>query len=543
MKRKILLFALMVVAISCIFVLSASAVEHNGLYYSLNDSDKTAALTNENVKCTIENLVIPETITIGEGENAITYTVTTINNEAFSGNTPHSTKWAGNLNIKTVVIPKTVTSIGSHAFRNCKNIQSVVCKASNASFSDAEFFGCASLESMDLSGMENLTKIGQYFCGGQKSGEFCTKLSTIKLPSTVTSIGDNSFPQTAITSLDFLPDGLISIGGYAFNSCKGLTSVELPSSLKTVGGFAFQSCTNITSMKLSNCLESIGRNCFQSTGFEYLVIPATLTSIGQDCFNSAKLKTLVFASTNDLSGFNASAFSSAKLSFVYYAGTNVADFAARFGATKGWSSNNYIAYSDYSSSSPTSNVIVYGTTNCDECSDILGASSLYVTDLVSKMEEKSVCSCGAETVGETYEAPIKYLGYSKKSDGSGSICIGYLVNEESLALYEQKTGKSYTYGVVAYVPSKSDDLNALKPVKDDLTLSDPDYTIFADVSEFDSFEFVLRGFNDDTAKALELVMCAYVSDGSTVNYLGINQETNTASQTEFATLVSFNKFA
>lgn len=539
MKRKLLLLAAMLAVVACVFVLSVSAVEHNGLYYSLNDSNMTATLTDENVKCAIENLVIPETITIGEGENAKTYTVTTINQNAFSGSNP---KWAGNKTIKSVVIPSTITSFGTHAFRNCSSIQTVVCNASNTEFVDAEFLGCVSLVSIDLSGMANLKTIGQYFCGGQNASEYCAKLTTVKLPDTVTSIGGNAFTHTAVTSLDFLPDGVTSIGGYAFNACNGLTSVELPSSLTSLGGFAFQSCTNITSMKLSSCITSIGRNCFQSTSFEYLLIPASLTSIGQDCFNSAKLKTLVFASTNDLSGFNASAFSSARLSVVFYAGTNVADFAARFGATKNWSADNRIPYSQYDSTATYTKTIIYGTNNCDICSDILGDAQLVATDLVSVIEKKSVCSCGAETVDETFDAPIVYLGYSKKEGNSGSICIGYLVNNESLEMYEKIKGKDVSYGVVAYIPAESEDITTLKPVLDDGTLADPNYTISTEVTAYSSFEFLMRGFGSDEANAIALVMCAYAKIGDKVYYLGINQDTNKVSQTEYATLVTYNKF-
>ena len=151
-------------------------------------------------------------------------------------------------------------------------------------------------------------------------------------------------------------------------------------------------------------------------------------------------------------------------------------------------------------------------------------------------------ACGAKTSEKLFDAPIVYLGFSKRIGGSGQICIGYQINEEAFAEYEKLTKKTITYGFVAYVPNANEAKDTLEPINSDLTLKNPDRTIFATVMGYHSFEFVIRGFDSAETKDIELIMCAYVSDGSEVSYLGINQETNTVSQTEYATLVTFNGF-
>ena len=136
MKKKLLLAISFIAVLVCIFTVSALAVEIDGIYYTLNDNNATATVNNENAtKCTLENVVIPETVTYKDKE----YTVTTIDHHAFSGT---QGGWGKNQTIKTLYIPKTVSSIGNHFLRQCASIESVTIKAKNENgieLGDAEF--------------------------------------------------------------------------------------------------------------------------------------------------------------------------------------------------------------------------------------------------------------------------------------------------------------------------------------------------------------------------------------------------------------------
>ena len=65
-----------------------------------------------------------------------------------------------------------------------------------------------------------------------------SRLTSVELPSSLTSIERGVFDSTGLTSLT-LPGGLTNIGGGAFSGCIGLTSVELPRSLTSIGNYAF----------------------------------------------------------------------------------------------------------------------------------------------------------------------------------------------------------------------------------------------------------------------------------------------------------------
>ena len=99
-------------------------------------------------------------------------------------------------------------------------------------------------------------KIGAY------AFSYCRVLTSLTLPSNLTSIDHNAFDGcTGLTSLN-LPDGITSIGSRAFSGCSGLTSLNLPSSLTTIGESAFNGCTGLTSLNLPSSITSIGRDAF-----------------------------------------------------------------------------------------------------------------------------------------------------------------------------------------------------------------------------------------------------------------------------------------
>ena len=72
--------------------------------------------------------------------------------------------------------------------------------------------------------------------------------SSVKIPSFVTSIGENAFWRcSSLTSVN-IPSSVTSIGKQAFARCKNLRSVNIPSSVKSIGGRAFAGCSSLTSV-------------------------------------------------------------------------------------------------------------------------------------------------------------------------------------------------------------------------------------------------------------------------------------------------------
>ena len=122
-------------------------------------------------------------------------------------------------------------------------------------------------------------------CIGENAFVFCSGLTSITLPSGVTSIGGAAFMDcSGLTSLT-IPSGVTSIGGLAFRGCSGLTNLTLPSGVTSIGGAAFEDCRGLTSLTIPPGVTEIGASTFRHcSGLTSLSLPSSLTSIGESAF-------------------------------------------------------------------------------------------------------------------------------------------------------------------------------------------------------------------------------------------------------------------
>jgi hypothetical protein len=77
----------------------------------------------------------------------------------------------------------------------------------------------------------------------------------------VVAIGVSAFGRTKLTSIT-LPNSITSIGSYAFRECFKLTSITLPNSVTTIGDWAFARCHSLTSISVPDGC-SIGEGAFE----------------------------------------------------------------------------------------------------------------------------------------------------------------------------------------------------------------------------------------------------------------------------------------
>lgn len=226
-------------------------------------------------------------------------------------------------NLKEVVLPSTITKIGSDAFESCSNLMLVTIPESVTNIGDNAFDFCEVLSNVVLP--DALEIIGRYAFGncdslktivipnnvteiGDRAFQSCHSLSSVTLPDGLKSIKERTFHQCyaleaitlpanletieadAFSSCDSLktiiiPDKITSIERYTFYGCKSLSSVTLPSGLKSINEWAFQGCSVLESIVLPNSLESLGNGAFAGCSkLSSIVIPEGVKDISNYCF-------------------------------------------------------------------------------------------------------------------------------------------------------------------------------------------------------------------------------------------------------------------
>ena len=167
-----------------------------------------------------------------------------------------------------------------------------------------------------------------------------TQDGVIDIPDTVTSsgqsykvtaIGEYAFnPSLTITKVSsvFIPATVTSIGGFAFRCCKFLATVTFAegSQLKSIGALAFsgtdQAHPIFKEIQIPDSVETIGTNAFQNCqDLESITLPASLKTIESsafsDCRNLSKIKLPTSLTTIEIFVFD----SCSSLETVFYAGS------------------------------------------------------------------------------------------------------------------------------------------------------------------------------------------------------------------------------
>lgn len=237
-KIKQLMTALM---LAFAFVALAATVTIDDIRYIVN-TDGTASVTGASNYLT--DIVIPDSVSY----NGSSYKVTAIGSYAFQNAS----------SLKSIVIPKSVSSIDFMAFSNCSSLQEIEISDSVESVDSWAFEKCTSLKKVTLG--RNLTSLG-YTVFNQ-----CPNISTVVYNPVMCSISRGTHGETLFGGAKnienfIIGEGVVYIPTNLFNGNEKVDSIHLPSSVATLGKSCFANFKNLKSINLENVLY-IDQNAF-----------------------------------------------------------------------------------------------------------------------------------------------------------------------------------------------------------------------------------------------------------------------------------------
>ena len=121
-------------------------------------------------------------------------------------------------------------------------------------------------------------------------------LTTVLLPDTLQSIGDEAFYYCSSLTSITIPEGVTSIGSSAFSGCSSLTFITIPESITSIGSSAFDDCSSLEIVDFgeNSQLTSIGNSAFRGCrSLNSITIPDSVTSIGRYAFNDCSSLTSI----------------------------------------------------------------------------------------------------------------------------------------------------------------------------------------------------------------------------------------------------------
>ena len=236
-----------------------------------------------------------------------------------------------------LVIPSSVTRIGTSAFCHLSSLSRLVIPSSVSSIGNSAFIQCGGIDRLDIPDLETWMKIDIqgseanpmiharkiYLDGIEMTRELvipektikisanafngCHRITSVSIPPSVETIGTNAFANcdslemveiqdiVAWCNIDFKNAGSNPINnGYSlawyneqevvvYVNGNPVTQLDIPEGVTSIGAFAFAGAS-FDHVTFPNTLISIGNGAFQNNRLEEVILPESLKSLGDNAF-------------------------------------------------------------------------------------------------------------------------------------------------------------------------------------------------------------------------------------------------------------------
>lgn len=189
-----------------------------------------------------------------------------------------------NTSLTSIQLPNKLENFWDNAFYGCKALNNIVMPSTVVGIYNNVFEGCTSLSNVKLN--EGCTTLGHHVFKN-------CPLAEVTFPNSLTSIGEWAFEGTTLKTVDLSNTHITSLSTGSFYNCTQLSDVKLPKTLTDIGNNAFF-CSVIASITFPPSLQKIGDWAFQGAKFANVVIPTNCNTIEQGAFSDNANLTTVF---------------------------------------------------------------------------------------------------------------------------------------------------------------------------------------------------------------------------------------------------------
>lgn len=257
----------------------------------------------------IKKVILPSTlIKLGDGTSAAAgtfYNSTALEEVIIKSNNITRIDagiFAGCVNLKKVNLPSNITKISDYMFYDCNSLEYILDATADGEQTDVDAYNTIVIP-------DSVTSIGSYAFNG-------TAASVIKLGTSINTIGSYAFGNclnliafelsesntafnvqegvlynaagglyaypAALDKAVVIPSGVTQIASGAFMNTD-IRSIYIPNTVEKIGANAFMNTTNLREVifEEGSVLKEIGNNAFESSGLREIVIPASIEQLGE----------------------------------------------------------------------------------------------------------------------------------------------------------------------------------------------------------------------------------------------------------------------
>ena len=205
-------------------------------------------------------------------------TITSIGNYAFNGCS----------SLKEVILPDSIEYIGSYAFSDCTSLENINTLGKVTSIGEYTFNNCSNLKGISL---ENVTSVGtnafanclvleevvmneaSYIASNAFDG--CDNISKVSIKYTGSSLPTSLFTgKENLTYVSIEANTTFNIPERMFENCTKLETLELLFTISSIGDYAFAGCSSLKELHLPSTIAYIGKEFLAgANSLESLTIP------------------------------------------------------------------------------------------------------------------------------------------------------------------------------------------------------------------------------------------------------------------------------